>query len=140
MIKVSIEKKLNLSTEATWSLLTNIEEYPRYVRYVRSVEISGPLKEGKEWFDWTSIVWIPMRVKHKTTKMIKNRKLAYEVPLPLGGKMFQSIDLSADNASTLVRGKIDFDLGNPVFNFFIGPILKLRLQSMMTSTLDKVAG
>lgn len=138
MIKVSVDQKLNIPLNSLWDLLTNIKIYPKNVKYVKSVKISGPLKVGKEWEDITTILWIPMRVKHITTEVVENKKLSLEVPLPFGGKMLQSVNLEGGNQNCRIWGGINFDLGNPVFNLIIGPILKKRLQTMLLSALEKV--
>jgi len=138
MIKVSVDQKLNIPLNSLWDLLTNIKIYPKNVKYVKSVKISGPLKVGKEWEDITTILWIPMRVKHVTAEVVRNKKLSLEVLLPFGGKMLQSVNLEGDNQNCRIWGGINFDLGNPVFNLIIGPILKKRLQTMLLSTVEKV--
>ncbi|OGY23898.1 MAG: hypothetical protein A2172_05185 [Candidatus Woykebacteria bacterium RBG_13_40_15] len=138
MVKVAVDEELNMGADRLWHLFIDISNYPKYVKYVRSVEISGALSAGKEWHDLTTILWIPMRIKHKTIRMIKNKSISFEAPLPFGGKMLQSFDVCETGIGSRVWGEIHFDLGNPIANLLVGPILKARLKDMLISTLEKV--
>lgn len=138
MVKVAVDEKINIQADYLWELFTDISNYPKYVKYVKSVEIDGSLTVGKEWYDLTTIMLVPIRIKHKTTEMIKNKNLSFEVELPFGGKMLQSFNLSEIGMSSHVWGKVEFDLGNPIANALVGPLLAARLRDMLLFTVAKV--
>lgn len=138
MRRVNLETRADKSPDAIWSMLINIHDYPKYVKFVHKVESPPDLRIGDDWFDLSTIVFLPLNIKHTVTEMEPKRKLAFLVPLIFGGKMKQSFLLTQVNRGTDVRVEIAFDLGNPVFNQIIGPLLERRLMVMMNDTLKNL--
>jgi ribosome-associated toxin RatA of RatAB toxin-antitoxin module len=138
MIKIKVDEKLNIPASSFWVLIANPACYPQYMKFVTKVEIGGKLEVGKAWHDWTNILVVPMRVKHVVSKLEKNRELGYDVAFPLGGKMLQRVRMEGNGEETKVSGEMMFDLGNPVFNFIIGPILKWRFEDMLKTAINRI--
>jgi len=138
MIKTKVDEKLNIPASSFWVLIANPACYPKYMKFVTKVEIGGKLEVGKAWHDWTNILVVPMRVKHVVSKLEKNRELGYDVAFPLGGKMLQRVRMEGNGEETKVFGEMMFDLGNPVFNFIIGPILKWRFEDMLKTAINRI--
>ena len=136
MRKVVFEATIDQPLDAVWSVITKVEDYPSYIRYVYKVEWSESLKVGSEWFDWSTIIFVPLRLKHVVVKMKPNKELVFFMPLPFGGKMNQLFTISQSGSGTKMRAEINFDLKHPILNQVVGPILTRRLLIMMNSTLD----
>jgi len=138
MIKTKVDKKLNIPVSSFWFLIANPANYPKYMKFVTKVEIDGELAVGKVWHDWTNILVVPVRVKHVVSKLEKNKELGYDVAFPLGGKMLQRISMEGNGKMTVVSCEVMFDLGNPGFNFIVGPILKWRFEDMLKTALERI--
>ncbi len=52
-VKASIEITVNAPPEKIWSLLTDIQNWPKWQHDIRVAEISGPIEEGTQ-FAWTT--------------------------------------------------------------------------------------
>ena len=135
MRKALFEATINQPVDTVWSVITKVEDYPSYVRYVHKVEQPKSLKVGSEWFDWSTIIFVPLRLKHTVVKMEPNKVLGFFVPLPFGGKMNQLFTITQYGRGTKLYAEINFDLKYPIFNQVIGPILTRRLVLMMNLSL-----
>ena len=133
--QVELDAKIKLPVSVVWKLLTDINVYPQYVKYLKKAEIEGPVRIGTEWHDKTTVMWVPMWVKHVIVRLEENKELAFEVPLLFGGGMWQSFTLKENSGYTQVKARIYFNLGNSVLNFLIGPVLQARLDDMVKTTL-----
>jgi hypothetical protein len=138
MIKTKVDEKLNIPVSFFWSLIANPANYPKYMKFVTKVEIDGKLAVGKAWHDWTNILVVPVRVKHVVSKLEKNKELGYDVAFPLGGKMLQRVRMEGNRKETNVSGEMMFDLGNPVFNFTVGSMLKWRFEDMLKTAIERI--
>ena len=61
MRRIQLAAELNLPVSAVWELFADIENYPRYVKFMRSVELKGKPGLGTIWYDWTTILFLPMK-------------------------------------------------------------------------------
>ena len=138
MRKVSIRAKFHDSPDSLWKTLENIRDWSKYVKFVWRIEGPEKIKVGDEWSDITTIVFVPLSIKHRVTKMTPKKELRFFVPLFFGGQMDQSFLLTPVKEGTDVQMEITFDLGNPIFNYVVGPILTHRLQVMLNDTLKNL--
>ena len=136
MRKAVFEATIDRSVDAVWSVITEVRDYPSYIRYVYKVEWPESFKVGSEWFDWSTIIFVPLRLKHIVVKMEPNKALVFFMPLPFGGEMNQLVTIKQYGSGTKIRAEINFDLKYPILNQIVGPILTRRLLIMMNSTLD----
>ena len=135
-----MKAKINMPVKEVWKIIEDVEHYPEHVKYMHKAKLSGPFGVGSQWVDVTTVLWIPMAVTHKVAKLKENKEIVFDISLPFGGRMIQTVILNGDQKTPEVVGEIDFDLGNPLANFLVGQILKRRLQDMLASTLKKVQG
>ena len=73
IIKVNALSK-NITLEETWELLSDIQKYNQRVKFIRKVTLYTNA-QGKYWEDITTVLWIPMKIKHKITSMKKNQEI-----------------------------------------------------------------
>lgn len=135
MQKITVENVASIEAKRVWSLLTDINNYPKYIKFV--VRIKDPpsdFKEGVFWTDITDIFWIPSSIRHKIIKIEKNKRFVYEVFLPFGGKMMEECRLITEGKETRIITKIEFSFKNYLLDFVFGAILKKRLRKMMGET------
>ncbi len=125
----------NITLEKAWEFLTDIEKYPQRVKYLKKVKIYGTGK-GSRWDDITTILWIPLKMRHTVTAYEKYHHYCFELPLFFGGTMKQEYLLSEKNRNdTIIKSTITYDLGNKFLNNTIGTILKYRLKKMLESSI-----
>lgn len=134
MQKIAIENTTFLSVTKVWQLLTDIKNYPKYVKFVKTVRAPANFREGVYWSDITNIFWIDLEIKHKIIKIEKHKKFVYEVSLPIGGTMKEGCELIAKKGGTKIYTKIELTFKNQLLDFFLGGILKNRLEDMLQGT------
>lgn len=134
-IKITLQSK-NLTLEKAWKLITEIEKYPQKVKYVKKVEIYGE-GVGSKWDDTTTILLIPLKMRHTITSWDKNKEYSFNIPLYFGGYMKQKYILSQKDKIVIIEGLITYDLGNNFLNKTIGAILSRRLKTMVLSSFEK---
>lgn len=129
----------NIPLEKAWDLVTDIEKYPQRVKYVKKVKSYGT-GIGSQWDDVTTILWIPLRMRHTVKSIEKNKEYSFVIPLHFGGYMEQKYTLSWEDDKSITRALIKYDLGNKFLNATIGSILKKRLKNMLISSFQKTGG
>lgn len=138
MKKVALEAKLNIRTEDLWRVLIDIKNYPRYVKFLKHTAVNGKIKVGTRWDDVTTILWIPIPVRHKIIKLDPHKEFSFFLSLPIHGTMTQTYRLKKDGKNTLVNAEISFDLGSFLENFLLGTLLEKRLKVMLLDTLENI--
>jgi ribosome-associated toxin RatA of RatAB toxin-antitoxin module len=137
-IEVTTHTK-NIPLEKAWDIITDVEKFPQRVKYVKKVKVLGE-GTGSEWYDLTTILWIPMWMRHKVTALKKNNEYGFIIPLSLGGYMEQKYSLSPKNEGSIIQALITFNLGNKFLNATVGVILENRLKNMLTFSFQKLGG
>lgn len=140
MQRIVTENITSIKAERVWKLLTDINNYPNFIKFVRKIkDRPSDFKEGVYWTDITNIVWIPLLIKHKIIKIEKNKKFTYELFLPFGGTMIEECELTTDSKGTHVRSEIKFTFRNYLLDLIFGAILKKRLKEMLEGTFRNIA-
>ncbi len=130
----------NLSLDSAWKLITEIEKYPQRVKYVKKVKVYGA-GVGSQWEDLTTILWIPLTMRHTITSFKKNEEYGFTIPLSFGGVMKQNYIISKEKRDAVtIKGSITYDLGNKFLNNTIGSILNRRLKKMLLSSIRNIDG
>ncbi len=137
MRTASVEADLNLSKDKLWELFTNISNYPKYIKFVQKTELKGnELVPGAIWYDWTTILFVPMKIKHIVVLVKSQSEIGFDVPMVFGSLMQQRFSFFGDSNKTMVKGKISFDFKNGLLDKILGPILQKRLQEMLEGSLE----
>lgn len=130
-------KKIPL--EQAWDIITDIDKFPQRVKYVKKVKVFGT-GIGSEWDDITTILWIPLQMRHTVKSFNKNKEYSFIIRFHPGGYMEQKYSLSQKDQGSIIQALIKFDLGNKFLNTTLAPILKKRLRNMLTSSFQKLGG
>lgn len=129
----------NHPLEKLWNLITDIEKYPQRVKYVKKVKVHGT-GLGSKWDDITTILWIPMRMRHTVNAFNKNKEYGFIIPLRFNGYMEQKYTLFRNDEKSIVEGVVKFDLGNKILDKVLGSVLKKNLKTMLESSFQKQGG
>lgn len=139
MRKVAFLAQTEENIGKVWSLIMDIENIFKQAKFVRKVLIKDPVKEGITFHDVTGILWIPIPILHKITKIKKHETFEMEADLPLkSGKMFQTLSVRDAGEYREIEMEIKFHINFPVFDIIIGPILEVRLRQMITQTFKNI--
>lgn len=132
MKKASLTVTVDLTPNELWDIFHEVKEYPRFVPFMTKAEIHNPLRLGTIWYDITTILFYPVRVRHTVDIYDPLKEIGFFCELPFDGKMYQRFSLEkVDKDTTKVTGEITFHLGDPVVTLLLGPFLKARLQAML---------
>ncbi len=138
MRNVKVESEINLPIKEVWKLLTDIKTYPRYVKFVKQVYINEQLAPGTYWYDKTTILFFPLKIRHQVKSLEQEKQIIFLVNTPFGGEMLQSFTMERFSAGTKVNGVISFELGKKILDFLLGGLLEARLRDMLESTLLRI--
>lgn len=127
----------NISLEKAWDLITDIEKFPQRVKYVKKVKAFGT-GVGSEWDDITTILWIPMRMRHTVKSFDKNKEYSFIIRFLSNGYMEQKYAISQKEGKAIIQALVTYDLGNKLLNMTLGSILKKRLENMLVSSFQKL--
>ena len=134
MKQIIIETEVDLPKEKVWNLLTNLQNYPKYFKYIKRVFYVGELKKGSNWLDLATVVYFPALVLHRVTQFEKEKRLEFYVPL-LIGKIVETIDLSERNNKTYVKAVVVYDYG-PIFGPIFNKIFEKRFTEMINEGIE----
>ena len=137
MKRIIINEILNVPLDRTWELFTDLDNYPKYFKYVHKIFHKGEMKSGSTWYDFATFV-APLIVKHKTVVFEKVKALGFDVYIPLNGYVRERINLLKKDKSTIVSGYIEFDFGNPIFKRLFDNLFETRMRESIKKALTKV--
>ena len=92
------------------------------------------MKKGYIWFDLATVVYFPALVLHKVTEFEENKRIRFYVPLPLIGKIVETVDLQERNNKTFVKANISYDYG-PIFGPIFNNIFEKRFTEMINNAI-----
>lgn len=135
MKNLEIESVLDLSTEKTWKLLTEVENYPYYIKFCNKAVLEGPFEEGSYWYDWTSVVYLPLKIQHKIEKVLLLQEIKYLITTPLL-KISQNITCTEKQSKTMIRIEFKYDFANKLFEKIFGSLIYRRNKEMLVNLMD----
>lgn len=136
MRKLELSTLLNQPREEIWKIFSDVGNYPRYIKHCYTARLLGPFKEGSTWYDWSTVVYLPLKVTHKIIKVDPQRELIYKIDLIDGGEIWQYVTLEEVNGKTKVNLMITIDFKNKLVDNLIGPIVYSRNKNMLQATID----
>jgi len=136
MRKIAIQAKSKKhSQKALWKRVANLEKYPKQVKYCKAIFITE-IKEGAVFHDITTLLWIPLKIKHIILKLDPYKEIKFLLPLPGGGKMWHTFMFKQEAKHARVNIEMAFDLGNRIFNATVGHIIEKRLVALLKHGLS----
>lgn len=128
MRKIRLEaKSTTLSRKDLWRMVTNIGDYPSWCKFCQRIfDAPTKIEEGSAWIDITTLLWIPIKVKHIVTRVKLYEEFYAFLPLPGGGKMWFQFSFEQKGKDSYMNNEIMFDLGNRFINSTVGYVLEKR--------------
>lgn len=130
---IKVSREIATSAQAVWARISNLDEYPRHFKYVKRVQ-KKELRVGETWWDWTNILFIPIRVEHKVKSLEAPRLAVFIVRIPFGGSLTETF--AADELGQTLRVDAVIEMDLRILDFFIGRFLEKRLAEIICGALD----
>jgi uncharacterized membrane protein len=137
MRTIEIKETLQLPVDKAWKLFVQLENYPKYFKYVNRIFYKEKMSLGSNWYDFATFI-IPVIVKHKTTVFEKNQKLGFDVHIPIKGYVRERINFEKKGNATGIYATIVFDFGNPLFSLLFDDIFEKRMKESISGALKKL--
>lgn len=134
MKNLEIESVLDLSMEKTWKLLTEVENYPYYIKFCNKAVLEGPFEEGSYWYDWTSVVYLPLKIRHKIEKVLPRQEIKYLITNPLL-TIRQNVTCTEEQSKTKIRIEFKYDFANKLFEKIFGSLIYRRNKEMLVNLM-----
>ncbi len=129
---------LNRSRKEAWKLVTDVENFPKYIKFLSGVKLQEPFKLGSHWSDWTTILYVPIHINHVNTKLEEEKVFEYKFGVGLGGTVLQRFEIIKGDNPTEVKFSLVLDFPNRLARFFVLPILESRWQVVMKEARRRV--
>lgn len=134
MRKLAFEYQTKEPINKIWSLLSNVNNYHLHIKYCLRSGLIGNFQEGASWYDWSTVVYVPLKINHKIIKIVPHKKIEYKIELPIGD-IWQTLSISTGK-QTKVRLQIVIDFPNRFVNQTIGSLVYYRNRKMLEGTIE----
>lgn len=125
MKKLDFEQIIDYPLAKTWFLFTDVDNFPHFLKYCYKARIEGEFKVGGYWYDWTTLVYLPLKVRHQITKIALEKELVYLIKNPLMS-IEQTIKLSDLEKQTKVDIGYKINFRNRLVEIVLGPLICRR--------------
>lgn len=136
--RVIREETLQMSCKEFWCAISDVKNLPLWAKFVTKSQAGGPLEEGSIYSDITTILWIPLKIKHIVKDIKKEERITLELPLFFGGMMWENFVIKKRGNDTYVRAEVSFDLKWSVIDLVIGTILEKRVDKMLKCSMQNL--
>ncbi len=135
---VSVRGKLPVSRSEMWKSIQKVENYPSYVKFMKRAKIDGPFRTGTTWTDFSTVAYMPLRVRHKILKINGRQKVVYLIRLPLGGEVIQTLSVNGGDSQVEVGLDATIYFKNRLLDYTLGPVLQRRTNEMFEGTINNM--
>src|SRR3990172_11159094 len=125
MKKLDFETVIDYPLAKSWYLFTDVKNFPRFLKYCKKASIDDEFKVGGHWSDWTTMVYLPLKVRHKITKISPEKELVYFIENPFM-KIEQTITLGDLESQTRVNIGYKINFRNKFFEKLLGSLICRR--------------
>src|SRR5260221_3515462 len=122
-------KSKTLTQKDLYNVLYATEDHPKWAKFCKSVTVTEK-KVSAIYHDVTTLLWIPLKIKHIFTKIEPYEEIQVFLPLPFGGKMWHTSSFKQQEKEALMYCEVAFDLGNRFLNATVGHILEKRWEEL----------
>lgn len=123
----------NAPVENIWPIISDINSYHKYIKYCHKSKLIGKFQEGSIWYDWSTVVFLPLKINHKIIKIIPNEKIIYLIKTPLG-EIWQTM-LIEEGKKTKLKLEVNIDFPNRLIDKAFGHLVYMRNRKMLEATM-----
>lgn len=136
MRNLTFEVDTTASVEQIWSLLTGVNNYHLYIKNCSKSVLVGDFKEGSSWYDWSTVVYLPLKINHKIIKVVPKKEIHYQVELPIG-VIWQKLVI-IEGKKNKVQLEINIDFPNSIVDKTLGTLVHYRNRMMLAETISNL--
>ncbi len=134
MRKLAFELTTTAPVKKIWSVISDINNYHKYIKYCYYSRLVGDFKEGSTWYDFSTVAFVPLIINHKITKIIPHQKVVYVIKSPFG-QIHQTISI-VKGKKTRVELEVVIDITNGLIDKTLGTMLYKRNEQMLEETMQ----
>ncbi|OGY32668.1 MAG: hypothetical protein A3A57_02715 [Candidatus Woykebacteria bacterium RIFCSPLOWO2_01_FULL_41_12] len=138
MRRILVQPKFNVGKGRLWDFFVNIKNYPKIIPFCQRVEIKDGLKVGGQWVDWSTILWIPLKMNHDIVQVQEPSCLRYKIRTFFGSELGQNLILEGNDSKSSVQAEITIDLKPRLLDIFLGKLVEKRNREMIEGTIKNV--
>ena len=137
MRTLEFETTIPVAIDEVWFMFEKVEEYPQVIEYCYRAKLVGGFKEGSLWYDWSTVLVVPLKVIHTIDKILPKEEISYSIALPFGGFLKQNSKLEGKNSrETRVKMIVSIDFKNKLLDFLVGGFVEYRNKKMINKTIE----
>jgi ribosome-associated toxin RatA of RatAB toxin-antitoxin module len=136
MRQILLEPVFPTSKETLWQLFSEVENYPKYIKYCQKAWLAGEFREGSVWCDRSTVMFLPLKIVHKIVVLKPQEEIAFSIPLLGGGEIRQGFRLQEVEDGTKVEVKVNINFQNKLLDVLLGRLVESRNRGMMVSTIE----
>lgn len=138
MKRLVFKPVFSASTERLWQMFSDVKNYPKYIKYCHKAGLIGQFQVGSTWYDWSTVVFVPLKVNHRIVKVSPNRELLFNIDLPFFVSLDQRFILESKGVGTEVNIEITIDFKNKLMEILLGSLIAYRNRKMIEGTISNV--
>lgn len=134
MKRLVFEPVFDSPIEVIWDKFSDVNNYSKYIKYCHKSVLVGPFKSGSHWYDWSTVVYLPLKIDHQIIKVVHQEEIVYKINLPFG-EIWQRVNFTSLGSKTKLKLEIDINFRYNLLNQTIGRLVYYRNQKMMKETI-----
>jgi ribosome-associated toxin RatA of RatAB toxin-antitoxin module len=123
------------TTKNVWQLMSNVDNYYKYIKYCHKSKLVGNFQEGSSWYDWSTVMFLPLKINHKIVNIVPNKKIVYLISSQFG-EIRQTILIIKEGKATQLTLKVNIDFPNRLIDKTFGAFVSLRNKKMLEATIQ----
>ena len=138
MRRIFVQPKFSVGKARLWSFIADVQDYPKTIPFCQRVEIKDELKVGGYWADWSTILWVPLKINHDIIEVQEPNRLRYKIKTFFGSELGQNFVLEGNEEESQVQAEFTIDLKPRLLDFFLGKLVEKRNLEMIEGTIKNV--
>ncbi len=137
MRTIEFETIVPVAIDEVWAMFKKVEEYPQIIEYCHKAKLVGGFKEGSNWYDWSTVLIVPLKVNHQIEKILPNAEIIYSIPLPFGVFLKQESKLEGKSSrETNVKMVVTIAFESKLLDSILGNFVEYRNKRMISKTIE----
>lgn len=134
MRRLLFEPVFDVPLQSLWEKFADVNSYSKYIKNCHKSVLVGPFKAGSIWYDWSTVIYLPLKINHQIIKVIPKEEIIYKINLPFG-EIWQKVDFVPQGVKTKVRLEIEMNFRPKLIDKTLGSLIYLRNQQMLSETI-----
>lgn len=134
---VEVGGEFDLDSSQLWNLVENVDNYPKYIKFVMYAKLDGSFEAGSKWVDLSTIIIFPIPVIHEILEVVDLEKAVYLIKFPFGGSIIQTVSIKSNTKGAEFKISNVINMGNKFADLLLGKFIEKRTREMLEDSLVK---